>query len=292
MGGVIVPIVTPFTPDGQVDRDGVKRIVKHEIENGIHGLFLVGTMGEGLSMSFEQRVTMVGAVADAVGSAKMALYASVSGNCLSESVQMSKRFADVSGGKLSAVVAHAPFYFPVTEKELDRYLNLLADQVSVPLLAYNISATTKVTISIDTVKRLMKHPRVMGIKDSDRDVKRLDELLGAVAEGGREGFQVVIGNGLLATEGVKRGGTGVVVSGGNLEPALWVKWWNAAMDARGGSGSWEKVQQLQSELDAITNGYMAGRTLGGGIAMLKAFMSKRGLCGPAVLPPLMAAEVQ
>jgi 4-hydroxy-tetrahydrodipicolinate synthase len=284
---VIVPIVTPFTEDGRIDREGVRRIVANQVDSGVHGIFIIGTMGEGLSMPIEERIAMVSATADAIAG-RLPLYVSISGNCLRDSLEAAKRFLDAAAGRIAALVAHAPFYFPVSGREIEHYFHLLADAAPGPLMVYNIPQTTKVSVPIDTVRKLSQHPRVMGIKDSDREPSRFVELLAAV--GSRENFCVVVGNGLLATEGMKLGASGVVVSGANLEPARWVKWWNAAMEARRGHGSWSQVAHLQAELDVTTASYMHGRQLGSSIAALKGMVAKRGLCRNFVLPPLIAEE--
>ena len=110
-------------------------------------------------------------------------------------------------------------------------------------------------------------------------------MLAAVFAGGTEGttLRVVIGNGLLATEGMKRGASGVVVSGANIVPGLWVKWWNAVVEAQDGgagtgSAAWGRAEGLQAELDVVTQGYSQGRPLGTALASLPALMAKQGLC--------------
>ena len=122
-------------------------------------------------MPAAERVAMVKATAEALAEAKstLPLYVSISGNCLRDSLEIAGRFMEATQGGIAALVAHAPFYFPVTTRELDRYFQQLADASPAPLMLYNIPVTTKVSLPIETVVRLIGHPKVVGLKDSDRE---------------------------------------------------------------------------------------------------------------------------
>ncbi len=85
---------------------------------------------------------------------------------------------------------------------------------------------------------------------------------------------------------MKAGASGVVVSGGNLDPDIWMQWWHAVQSARA-SGNWSLVDALQSQLDKLTLQYTENRSLADSIATLKRLMYRRGLCNATVLPPLM-----
>jgi 4-hydroxy-tetrahydrodipicolinate synthase len=280
-------MASPFTHEGKIDVAAARKIVQHLITGGVHGVFILGTMGEGLSIPLAERLILVATVADALRQSGKAtpFYVNISGNCLADSIDLAKRVTDAAGSQLSALVAHTPFYFPITDAQIENYFRLLADAMPAPLMVYNIPQTTKVTIPIPAVVRLLDHPRVIGVKDSDREPQRYVDLLAAI--GKRIDRSVVVGNGLMGTHGMKLGASGVVVSAGNLIPDQWVEWFNLAMAARNGSAEWSAVEALQAKLDVTTSSYMQGRLLGSGIACLKALMAKKGLCTNAVLPPLL-----
>ena len=286
-GGVIVPMGSPFTTDGRTDREGVHRVVKHLVTGGVHGVFIMGTMGEGLSIPREERVALVAATAEALKSlgSNTAFYVNISGICLADSIEESKRFMDAAKGRISTFVAHPPFYYPIGPAEIRRYYDILVEAVPGQLMLYNIPQTTKVAIPIEVLQAFVDHPKVVGFKDSDGNAARIWEVLEAV--GGREDFSVTIGSGLLATEGIKRGAAGMVVSGANLAPALWAQWWQTAMAARAGKENWTRVGELQVELDTIAASYMSKGLLGQCIAAMKNLMAKKGLCTNMVLPPLV-----
>ncbi|MGN6368950.1 MAG: dihydrodipicolinate synthase family protein [Phycisphaerae bacterium] len=285
--GVIVPMGSPFTMDGRIDRDAVHRVVSHLIKGGVHGVFILGTMGEGLSVPVQERVKLVSATAEALTSlgSNAPFYVNISGICLRDSIDESKRFLDASNGRISTFVAHPPFYYPIGPAEIRRYYDVLVESVPGPLMLYNIPQTTKVSIPIDVVKAFADHPKVVGMKDSDGDRERVLQMLEST--GPRDDFSFVIGSGLLATEGIQRGAAGMVVSGANLAPVLWAQWWRTAMEARAGKGDWGRVKELQGELDAVAASYMSKGLLGQCIAAMKNLMAKQGLCTNMVLPPLV-----
>ena len=215
-GGVIVPMGSPFTTDGRTDREGVHRVVKHLVIGGVQGVFIMGTMGEGLSIPREERVALVAATAEALKSlgSNAAFYVNISGICLRDSIEESKRFMDAAMGRISTFVAHPPFYYPIGPAEIRRYYDILVEAVPGQLMLYNIPQTTKVAIPIDVVQAFVDHPKIIGFKDSDGSAARIWEVLDAVGQ--RDDFSVTIGSGLLATEGIKRGAAGMVVSGANI----------------------------------------------------------------------------
>jgi dihydrodipicolinate synthase/N-acetylneuraminate lyase len=140
--------------------------------------------------------------------------------------------------------------------------------------------TTHHSISLDSIDRLKTHPNIVAIKDSAGDPERLTQLLQRT--GGRKGFPVLIGNSSLFTMGLKLGGTGLVPSGAHLAADLYQSMYTAAVKE-----DWKTVEQMQQETDTICAQYIKGRSLGQGLAVLKALLEKRGICGRTMLLPLL-----
>jgi len=99
--------------------------------------------------------------------------------------------------------------------------------------------------------------------------------------GGRGGFPVLVGSSPAFTHGLRQGAVGLVPSGAHLVGAQYQAMYEAAMAER-----WDDVERLQAETDAVVTAYLKGRTMGQGLAVLKAILEKRGLCGRTMLPPL------
>jgi 4-hydroxy-tetrahydrodipicolinate synthase len=268
-------MVTPFTPDGRIDEPAVDRIVAHLIKGGVHGIFPLGTTGEAASIPTADKRQLITTTVQLVAK-RAVVYAGIAGNSFRESIDAAKAYADLG---VSAVVAHMPSYYPLTDEQIESYFLRLADQVPLPLVLYNIPATTHQSIPLDAIDRLRRHTNIVALKDSANDANRISDLLRLT--GGRDGFPILIGNSAHFTHGLKHGGLGLVPSGAHLAPELYRAMFEAAM-----AGRWTEVEQLQHQTDAICAGYLKGRTLGQGLAALKVLMEERGLCGRTMLPPL------
>jgi dihydrodipicolinate synthase/N-acetylneuraminate lyase len=275
--GVVVPMVSPFNLDYQVDTEAVQRIVESVVAAGVHGIFVLGTTGESASIDPAHKGRIVSAAGRAVDSQtrRVALYAGISGNCLTESVDNAAKWREAGA---DAVVAHAPYYYPVTDAMLEKYYEKLADQSPLPLLLYNIPQTTHLSIPLETISRLSGHGNIIGIKDSQRDLPRLTKL---IEEHRGSRFRVLVGSISLSCESLKLGAHGLVPSTANFAAGAFVAMYNA-----GRAGNWSEAEARQVESDRLSAQYQQGVTLGESIAKLKAIMAWQGLCSPVVLPPL------
>ncbi len=273
--GIVVPMISPFTPTGQIDEPAVGRIVDYLVQNQ-GAVFCLGTTGESASISFAAKHQLLAATAAAVGGRAM-IYAGISGNCFEESIELAGKAKRLG---FDAVVAHSPNFYPLSDGEIESYFLRLADGVELPLVLYNIPATTHHSISLDSVDRLRRHPNIVALKDSANDPPRIAELLSRT--GGRGGFPVLLGNSRQFTNGLKLGGVGLVPSGGHLAGDLYFQMFQAAMNDQ-----WQTVESLQKQTDEICAQYLAGNSLGQGLAVLKALLEKRGLCSRTMLPPLI-----
>jgi 4-hydroxy-tetrahydrodipicolinate synthase len=268
-------MISPFRPSGEVDQPAVGRIVQHLLENRIGGIFPLGTTGEAASMTASDKRLIVQSVVQANAS-RATIYAGISSNSFRESIDAAKEYKSIGA---DAVVAHVPGCYPLDDPEIESYFLKLADGVSLPLVIYNIPLTTRHQIALDVVSRLRRHENIVAIKDSSGDAVRLVELLRSC--GGRDGWPVLVGTSTQFTTGLMNGAAGLVPSGAQLAPDLYQRMYEAAANAK-----WDQVQQLQRETDSICQQYLKGKSLGQGLAMLKALLEKQGLCGRTMLPPL------
>lgn len=278
--GVIIPMVTPFSAADSIDEPAVERIVDYLIAGGVDGVFVLGTTGEAASIAADQRTVLAGAAVRAARQ-RVTTYAGISGNCVTESIEMAKRYRDLG---IDAVVAHPPFSYALSDSAMEAYFRGLADQIPLPLIIYNIPKTTHVSIPLGVVAKLLHHPNIPAIKDSENSPQRLTALVQLASA--REGFSVLAGTAAVFAHTLKAGGHGVVPGSGNLCPELYARLYAAALDR-----DWDEVDRISAETIAITAQYqLPDATLGESLARLKALMSAKGLCTPAMLPPLLSAS--
>jgi 4-hydroxy-tetrahydrodipicolinate synthase len=150
-------------------------------------------------------------------------------------------------------------------------------------MLYNIPSTTKVSIPLDVVSELAGHTKLLGIKDSENDPKRLEELLRRL--GGNPNFAIFVGVGALMAHGLKLGAEGIVPSVGNLIPEVCRR-----LCACAESGDWTEAQRHADRMNEVAAFYQRGRSLGESLAVLKGALSIRGLCESYALPSLRALE--
>lgn len=170
--GVTPPLVTPFA-DGAVDHDVLGRVVDHAVDGGVAGLFPNGTTGEFASLTAEERAAVVETtVAHADGRPVVAGVADTAvADVLAHATLAVEAGAD-------ALVVTPPYYHAATEPAgNETFLERIADEVSLPVLLYDIPSCTGNELAVDSVVRLAEHPNVIGMKDSTGDFTRFNSLL-------------------------------------------------------------------------------------------------------------------
>jgi 4-hydroxy-tetrahydrodipicolinate synthase len=275
--GVIPPLVTPLSDRDALDVEGLERLVPHVLGGGVHGLFILGTTGEGPSLSAALQRDMVQRCAQLVGS-RAPLLVGVTHTSVAESLALARHAAE-SGA--DAVVLAAPCYFPMSQSDLQRVVAGFAAESPLPVMLYNMPSHTKVAFSQETVRQLMLEcPNVVGIKDSSGQMMYFQQLVQLARE--RPGFTVLMGPEELLAPSVLLGGDGGVCGGANLAPRLYVELYEAALtgDLRRTHRLQQQVLRLSSRLYEVgppPNGYLTG---------LKSALQRCGLCRDRLAEPL------
>jgi len=277
---VIVPMVSPFNDYYSVDKAAIGRICERLVDAGV-SVFALGTTGEGDSMSLDQCETLLGCVVDEVNG-RSPIYAGLTGNSLDESIKNGKKYADLGA---DCLVAKLPAYYPMNDTQMLLYLEKLADSVVLPLFIYNIPGTTHHSIPLDVVEKLSFHPNIFGLKDSERNLERLDESIRRW--GDRDDFDYLIGWAPMSFYGLQKGANGIVPSTGNISPDLYVQMIDAVR-----TDDDLVARELQEKTDLISALYQKDRTLSQAIPALKVLMKSMGLCTGEVLLPMMPMSVQ
>ena len=274
-GGAIVPMVTPLTPQGELDEPAVERLVDFLWQGRVHGVFVLGTTGEGPSVPREIRDRLVSLVTRYAGR-RLLVYANVSEDMVRKSAEAGNRYFEMG---VDAVVAHAPACYERQPEQSVRYFTELAQQLKGELIMYNMPLTTSVSLPLEVCREIASKPRVVGIKDSENNPERHQALLQRV--GGLTSFSVFVGTAPLMASGLLRGARGIVPSVGNLAPGLCRELYDCAS-----RGDKEGTEALNGKFLELAQVYQRGRTLGQSLAALKGAMAHLGLCGPDVFPPL------
>jgi 4-hydroxy-tetrahydrodipicolinate synthase len=273
--GVVVPMVTPITSDGNLDEQAVRRVIDHLIEGGVDGVFVLGTTGEAASVPRPMQSRLVAVTVEHVDD-RAVTYAGVGDNCLAHSVQAAEEYFRLG---IDVVVAHLPCYYSLGPEEQGDYYTVLANRIPGPMMMYNIPSTTHMSIPIKVVEKMSCHPKIVGLKDSENGVARLEAMAEALR--GRSDFAFFVGVSALSAKALSLGVDGMVPSPGQLVPDLCRRLYESGV--QGDAAGANEYQRQINQVNAI---YTRNRTLGQSLAALKAAMGALGLCNPNVLPPL------
>lgn len=267
-------MVTPFTTAGTLDDGALERLVETLLGGAVEGIFVLGTTGEGAHVPREVRNRLVRQTVAHVNR-RTRIFAGL-GDIRGSDVSEANAFFHAG---VDAVVAHPPIAEKIPEHQLLSWYEGLLNKLEGPLLIYNMPPTTGISIPLDAVEKLLGHPQLAGIKDSENNPHRLEETMKRF--GGKADFAVFVGVGALMEKGLKLGADGIVPSVGNLIPQICHLLCHAAQQA-----DWKTAENLYSRMNAVASLYQKGRTLNESLAALKAAVHCQGLCAPNVLPPL------
>ena len=239
--GIIPPMLTPLSGHDALDVPGLLRLIEYVLEGGVHGLFILGTSGEGPSLSYRLRCELIDRVCEQVAG-RVPVLVGVTDASFVESVNLADYAADAGA---AAVVLAAPYYFPVAQAELTPYVQHMADELPLPMFLYNMPSHTKLSFEPATLKTLIEHPRIIGIKDSSADMIYFHRVQEVVAD--RPDFSLLVGPEELMAEAVLLGAHGGVCGGANLAPRLYVDLYRAAA-----AGDLDRVAELHARVMRIS----------------------------------------
>lgn len=172
--GVIPAIPTPFTADGRaVDEAALRRVVRHVVEGGVHGIMTTGGTGEFPHLSREERRRVTAAVvAEAAGA--VPIYAGTAASATWEAIALME---DAAGAGCDAAILTPPFYFRIPDDMLLRHFGDVAQQRVLPVVVYNNPLYTGNNLSPALIAALMEVENVIGLKQSNDDLGQLVESL-------------------------------------------------------------------------------------------------------------------
>lgn len=237
--GIITAMATPLDEKEEIAEDGVKKLTEHLINNGIAGLFVLGTNGEFYSLAKKQKLRLAQLTVQAAAG-RVPVYAGVGGISTNEVVALAKEMAQQGVTALSVIT---PYLIHLTQEELIHHYETIADASPLPIILYNIPANTQLTIAPETVLRLAKHPNIIGIKDSSGQLDQMSTYLSLVKE---EDFDVLVGSDSKILSALQLGATGAVAATSNVLTKTDVGIYQAFL-----AGDIEKATSLQESINAF-----------------------------------------
>lgn len=209
--GSIPALVTPFK-DGALDIEALKSLVEWQIECGSAGLVAVGTTGESPTLSHEEHETVVEEVVKAANG-RVPVIAGTGSNNTEEGIRLTQHAATVGA---DAALVVTPYYNKPTQEGLYQHFKEMHDSAELPILIYNIPGRSAIDMSVETMARLSKLPRIVGVKDATGDLSRVPKQ--RMASG--KDFVQVSGEDATALGFNAHGGTGCISVTANVAPRL------------------------------------------------------------------------
>lgn len=212
--GTYTVTITPFSADGRaLDEAALRRFVDWQISEGIHGLIPLGSTGEFLSMSDDERHRAAEIVIEQTAGRVPVLIGTAA-----ESTWDAVRYSrDAEALGANGVMIIPPFYSTPTDDELFQHFKLIGEAISVPIMIYNNPATSNVDMRPELVARLSEIENVSYIKESTLDVTRVRDIIRLC-----DGRMTVFG-GIMGYESFMNGAMGWVAVGSNVMPGAFAE---------------------------------------------------------------------
>jgi 4-hydroxy-tetrahydrodipicolinate synthase len=221
--GTFTVLVTPFTLDGSaVDIVALERLVEFQIAEGIHGLIPLGSTGEFLSVTPDERRAVVDTVVKATAG-RVPVLVGTGAEWTRDTVAMSRE-AEAMGA--DGVMIIPPYYSVPTVDELYVHYKTIADAISLPIMVYNNPATANVDMLPETLARLSQIPNCRYVKESTLDVTRVRDIIRLC------GDRMTVFAGVLGYESFWLGAEGWVAVCSNIAPKLSARMFEAVADRR------------------------------------------------------------
>jgi 4-hydroxy-tetrahydrodipicolinate synthase len=247
LSGTIPPVIAALTPDRLVDLAGVERLTEHLLSSEVDGLFVLGSSGEGPTLTASTATDLVRAYATAA-EGRVPVLAGLGETSTERAIEAAARYEDAGA---SALVAMAPMYFAVEgDDPLVRHISKIALSTTLPVILYNIPHLTHYPITPAALTELATIDNVVGLKESSGNWETYSALADAANEAGLVVFQGAEG---LIARSLAEGAAGAVPGIANVAPALSVELVRAGL-----AGDDVRALELQAELDAVCQLYASG----------------------------------
>lgn len=239
-GGVVPPICTPFTDDGDIDIKSLQSLLRFQIDGGVTGIFALGTTSETGALSDEQRTTVIETTVGAVAGEVPVIVGAI--GMSTPAVATYAQQAEKLGA--DGVVALGPYYHKYSDAEIMDHFREVARSVNIPVVAYNLPQMVQTNLSPDVVIGLAEEGVISGVKDSSGNEPALRQMVAGTKH--LSNFSVFTGAELTVDYAMFTGAAGVVPGLGNVDPAGYRRLYDAAI-----TGDWESARSEQARLSDL-----------------------------------------
>ncbi|MFJ6900598.1 dihydrodipicolinate synthase family protein [Streptomyces hokutonensis] len=236
LSGIITPLVTPMDDDGFIDTVSLRRLVRFQLDSGITAVFPLGTTGEVSFLSDTQRELVVQTVVDEVAG-RVPVLAGIVESSAARAIDAGQTAVRAGADYL---VATGPYYGSLSDREVIRHFETIADALDRPVIAYDIPFKTHQKLALDVVLDLAANKTVHGLKDSSGDFWAFRTLTAKLR---RTDFLLFTGSEPMVDAALLMGADGAVVGIANIDPAGFLAIYQAAV-----AGDWDSARTHQERI--------------------------------------------
>ena len=273
--GILLPVTTPFTQDGELALDALRSNLSRWNKSGVIGYVLLGSTGERVHLDDREYLSTVESARAEVPDDRAFIVGAGQQSTLGTINEIKK----AARAGADAVLVITPYFYrsAITQETLIDYYTAVADSSPVPVLLYSMPPLTGIKIEPETVARLSEHPNIAGVKDSSNDVAGFTKTVELCSRD----FAVLTGNGTVLLDTLRAGATGGILAVGCVVPEVCVEIFRVFL-----VGDDERAAPLQSKLTPLATAVTTRFGIGG----LKAALDLAGYRGGAVRAPLRAPD--
>jgi len=276
LAGLIPPMVTPLAAPDKLDVVATEKMVRHLLQGGVDGIFLLGTTGEGPHLAYAVREELVKKVCSIVRG-RVPVLVGITERDLEDALAFAARCKKLGA---AGVVAAPPYYFKLTQAECVRWFTEMADRSPLPVIVYDMPAHTDTVIEPATIVKLAAHKNIVAMKDSSSIIALFNKFR-LVLEPFKDKFSLFMGPDEAMGEAVALGADGGVCTGANLWPAAFKAMYLAAK--AGDVVKVAKFQRFTTMSSYLLYGLGAGQI--GFLKGVKAALSEMGLVKNVLAAP-------
>lgn len=202
-GRMLTAMVTPFTPELDLDLPRAEILVDRLLHGGSDGLVVCGTTGESPTVFYPQKAELFRTVQAAAGG-RAPVIANVGDNCTADSVEFARTVARLG---VDGVMAVVPYYNKPPQEGLYRHFRAIAEAIDLPVILYNIPGRCVINMTAETTLRLAYDcENIVAIKEASGDLTQIAQII----DGAPSGFEVLSGDDEMTLPLMSLGGTGVI----------------------------------------------------------------------------------
>ena len=273
--GLGIALVTPFTEDGSIDFQSLKRLVEFQIDNGADFLCILATTGETPCLSADEKRQVKEAIVRQVNG-RVPLLMGCGGNNTAAVVEELKN-GDFSG--IDGILSVCPYYNKPSQEGLYQHFKAIAGATKLPVVLYNVPGRTGINLKPETTCRLAADCKnVVAIKEASGSLEQVDEIL----KNKPADFEVLSGDDALTFPMIACGATGVISVIGNALPKEFSRM--IRLEFRGEFGAAQKIHHKFTDLYSLL--FVDGNPAG-----VKALLSEMGFIKNQLRLPLVPTRV-